>query len=125
MSLGVDSVISTDITPEKFAERQIEGKSTCESENHLEKKQMNVNCKLFVPETNIEKQNEADERTPEDFTENVDRVISKRVGTKGPDSKLTRIGSKELKVVMVKDLTLLIDRLLEDGSLCEKMALDE
>ena len=52
-------------------------------------------------------------------------MISKRVGTKGPDSEMTGISPKELKVVIVKDLTLLIDRLLEDGSLCEKMALDE
>ena len=120
MSLGVDSVISTDITPDKFAEKQIEEKSTCESE----KKQMNVNCKLFVPETNLEKP-KTNDASPEDFSENVEKVISKRVGLKGPDSEATKMSSKELKVVIVKDLTILIDRLLEDGKLCEKMTLDD
>lgn len=33
--------------------------------------------------------------------------------------------SKEMKAVIVKDLTFLIDRLLEDGSLLEKMILDD
>ena len=39
--------------------------------------------------------------------------------------KVTERNSKESKAILIKDLTLLIDRLLVDGSLTEKMTLDE
>ena len=86
---------------------------------------MNVNSKLFVPEANVEKQKQLETTTPNDLTENADRVVSKRVDHTEPASETTKISPKELKVVIVKDLTLLIDRLLKDGSLCEKMALED
>ena len=85
---------------------------------------MNVNSELFVPATElkpqVEKENEANKLTPDDFTEHADEVISKKVGVKVP-----KRSSKEQKAMVVKDLTSLIDRLLEDGTLCEKMTLDD
>lgn len=93
--------------------------------NDSEKKQLNINSKVFVPESSSDqlKSNESKTTIPDDFSHSASKVIeSMDYNNRLKDSKLN---NKELKEVIVKDLTTLIDKLLIEGCLKEKMAIDD